>query len=644
MSSRWFIGLAWLVPASIACSIIDESPLAEPCPSVPVPVQLAVSLQGGVTATKANTATITEISETPDFRGISSLSLLPFGTEEAVTLESTSLSGWEVLGGISDDEDDVASPDGSNFHNGLIKNNHAHLFVGPGASLPVGTASALVYASAAQAQASSVQEYKHLNGSFALSGFNQTESAIDAEDIKFSPDPILTGNIPAAAQTIANALNAIAESAYYTQTYHYKRGGVWYETSTAVRWNESIGSSLLEEWYEDFTNKGQLLTGAGENVANMIGILYKRLNNYVFVDGTVFKHIVGAEEYTAYLSEDEIDENVLTYGAMYENLRIFLKGRIEELVSSGTLTVNESTGAASFNLPELRQYPVSLGLPAGSAVLRWNGNRFEPVTEGLDGIAAIDRFCYMPPLFYFTNTSVSTSTERDLYQQYTSAMPTWNSILSLYNSSKVVNPLTQAVALDLPLQYASGMLVATIKSSVAHLPDNDGDASTYCIPTGTKFPVTGIIVGGQFRQLFNFTPDPDASEEFYLYDNQITGVYLTTEQSEPLRTLVFPTPADEDIYFFMELRNDSGNSFYGAEGIIMPGSYFYLAGCLEKPSGEAAQSQVIAQDHYTTVHCVVNTLENAHVSIPELGDPQLLLGVQTRIDWIQSEGSYIVLD
>lgn len=643
MDLRRYIGFVWLIPAVWACSLIDEGPSAEPCVSAPVPVQLALSLEGGV-ATKANVATITEISETPDFRGISSLSLLPFATEGAVTLESTSLGGWAVLGGISSEEDDEATSDGSNFHNGLIKNNRAHLFVGPEAALPVGTASVLVYASAAQAQASNIQEYKHLNGSFVSSAEGLSDSAIDASAITFSPDPILTGSIPAAAQSIADALNAIAEGAYYTQSYHYRKGGVWYETSVAVRWNASIGSSLLAEWFVDFTNDGQLLTGAGENVANMIGGLYKRLNDYVFVDGTVYKHVAGAEQFTAYLTEEESEENVLTYGAMYNNLSAFLRDRIGALVTAGTITLNTTTGAASFNLPALRQYPVSLGLPAGSAVLRWNGNRFDPVTEGLDGIAAIDRFCYMPPLFYMSNTSLSTSTERDLYTQYTSAMPNWNSILSLYGPAKVVSSQTQAVALDEPLQYATGMLVATIKSNVAQLPDNDGDAYTYCTPSGTKFPVTGIIIGGQFRQLFNFTPDPSATEEYYLYDNLISGVYLTTEQSEPLRTLVFPTPADEDVYFFLELRNDSNVPFYGAEGIIMPGSYFYLAGCLDKPSELDNQDQVFMQDHYTTVHCVVNTLENAHVSIPELGDPQLLLGIQTSVDWVQSTGSYIVLD
>ena len=132
-----------------------------------------------------------------------------------------------------------------------------------------------------------------------------------------------------------------------------------------------------------------------------------------------------------------------------------------------------------------------------------------------------------------------------------------------------------------------------------------------------------------------------------MYDNQVSGVYLTTEESPQIRTLVFPTLVDKDIFFFLEFRNDSGSPFYGAEGIIMPGSHFYLAGKLEKPSAADQASgltSVIMQDHFTSVSCVVSTLENAHISVPELSNPQLALGVHTQTDWINSAASYIVLD
>lgn len=139
-----------------------------------------------------------------------------------------------------------------------------------------------------------------------------------------------------------------------------------------------------------------------------------------------------------------------------------------------------------------------------------------------------------------------------------------------------------------------------------------------------------------------------------MYDNQMPmdsyqkpTVFLTAEQSGEIRTLVFPTITDSDVYFFLEFRNDSGKPFTGAEGIIMPGSHFYLAGKLEKPSAtdkDKGLTSVVMPDHYTTVNCVVSTMKNAHISVPELGNPQLALGLQTETSWINSAASYIVLD
>ena len=197
------------------------------------------------------------------------------------------------------------------------------------------------------------------------------------------------------------------------------------------------------------------------------------------------------------------------------------------------------------------------------------------------------------------------------------------------------------------------MLVVTIKAGKQMLPDNDASALTYCLAEGKNFPVTGIIVGGQYRQKYDFTPDATTTE-YYMYDDQMPQdnnhkpkVFLTTEKSEEIRTLVFPTIIASDVYFFLEFRNDSGEPFTGAEGIIMPGSHFYLAGKLEKPSAtdiaEGLKS-VIMPDHFTTVNCVVSTMENAHISVPELGNPQLALGLQTETSWINSAASYIVLD
>ena len=344
----------------------------------------------------------------------------------------------------------------------------------------------------------------------------------------------------------------------------------------------------------------------------------------------------------------------LTYAIMYNRLRDILLARIQQLVDTDIISI-DTDGSVTFTNSGMNTYPEALGLPAGSAVLRWNGSRFVVVTEALDGVAPIDRYCYMPSLYFYSKSAISTSADTDIYHlyDYKGSSTNWNSVLSQYRSGKKITKRTASVAIDEPLQYGFGLLVVTIKAADKTLSDNDNSALTYCTAEGKNFPVTGIIVGGQYRQKYDFSPDATTTE-YYMYDKEMPKdsynkptVFLTTEKSEEIRTLVFPTVIDSDVYFFLEFRNDSDKSFHGAEGIIMPGSHFYLAGKLEKPSAadkaEGLKS-VIMPDHFTTVNCVVSTMENAHISVPELGNPQLALGLQTETGWIHSAASYIVLD
>ena len=282
------------------------------------------------------------------------------------------------------------------------------------------------------------------------------------------------------------------------------------------------------------------------------------------------------------------------------------------------------------------------GLPAGAAVLRWNGIRYVVVSESLDGIAAMDHYCYMPPLYYFVNTTISTSSNVDVAKWYTSETSSWDQIVGTYRQGKVVNEATRSVALDCPMQFAVAQLSATVKATASLLPDNDDDARTNCSVSGTNFPVTGILIGSQHQQTFDFVPVP-TSEEYYLYDNQFTGIYLTTTESPVFRSLVLPVPAGEDVYIFLELRNDSGATFTGAEGLILPGNYFYLAGKLDK-SEDPAFPQVFMSDHITTARFIISSFENAHVAVPEMSDPTLVMGVQTTVNWIMAASSYVVLD
>ena len=607
-----------------------------------VPVQFALSLEGSRSETKASTTIITELSNTAgtnsNFRGMENICCLPFSNQRAVLSGDVTNSKLRPLPAITSAVDEAAFS-GSAYHKGLVRNIRAHLYPNAYAFFPEGTASFLVYGQAVRVNGSSVQEEKHLNGSLIEAGVDAEAESLSVDDITFSPDPIYSGTISHLAISMADILTTIASAVSYTQVYYYYFNGAWREGHYSVNWNENLDEPSLKQYYRWFTGDGELMTGAGEGVEYMLTNLYGRITRFDADEEDLFYHVAGGVSYPAVLTEG--GDDTFTYAYLYNKLRDEILKRFTNLVNAQLLMIGTDNKVIFYN-PNMRTYPASLGLPSGAAVLRWNGIRYVVVTEGLDGIAPIDHYCYMPSLYYIGNTTLSTSGSIDMYDQYTSQKESWSQVLSAYRQGKVIRKITRSVAMDAPLQFAPGMLLATIRATASYLPDNDDDPRTNVPVNGTNFPVTGILIGSQHQQNFNFTP-VDGSSEYYLYDNKISGVYLTIAESKDFRTLVLPTPLDEDVLFFMELRNDSGTTFTGAEGLILPGSYFYLAGKLEK-SDDPAFPRIFMSDHCTTVNCTVSSLENAHVAVPEMGKSQLVMGVQCTLNWIMSASSYVVLD
>ena len=606
-----------------------------------IPVEFAFALQQQVRS-KANTALLPELNNTESFRGMEDIRVVPFGNTDGVGMDDLAVGAWRRMPSITSDWDHSAQPAASAFHSGLIYNNQAHFYPSDYASMPVGTAAALVYGKGYGSTLVATPAGKHNYGSIIESGWETQSITVNTADIRFSPEPIYSGAIPAAATELADLMNDIAEAATFTKTFYYKRNDEWCQGAVSVTWNEELTETVLRDYFEWFTNGGDLMPGSGRSVESMMSGLFYRLSLYYSVDDRPYKQLAGGREYATYMERNE--SQPLTWQILYNGLRDAILDRFHNM---NTVVIDTQHYTVSLrNAETLLEYPSNLGLPSGAAVLQWNGLRFIVASEGLDKVAPMDRFCYMPPLLYFVNTTISTSADSDIYKKYTEDALTWNAILSNYRQGKVVKRSTSAVALDSPLQYATGMLSATVQSSASSIPDKKGKMISV---SGINFPVTGIILGGQHTQKFNFMPVA-SSREYYLYDNQVSGIYLTQNKSASFRTLSLQTIDAQDIYFCLELRNNSGSAFTGADGVIYPGSNFYLAGKLVFQEGTDLSGQHVAfpavfmQDHVTKVDCIIPSLANALVAIPELDNPQLLIGVQTEMNWIMSTGSYVVLN
>lgn len=633
------IGHIILILTLLASAACTKQPSGGEVSAALVPVQIALRVgnsSGGV-ATKGNPSAITEMNQ--EFRGINSVTMVPFSTRGYVNRDDISLYHPFHLSDITPEFYQNAV-NGNIYVSGLVENNNARLYPKSEAYLPAGTASVLVYGRPPEVAAATTVDKKHLNGSLSSEGLGQMPTLRSASDITFSPDQIFGEGLPGEAAEIAGILNDIASGVTYTTQYWYSVNGIWNRGSVTVSWNEAIGDVWLKELFRWFTNGGSLSTGAGHNVEYMISRLYRILKDeYNSSGGARYEHSTASNVYTA--MKEEGGTTPMTWSDLYNGIKNEIVTRIEALDNTDlNIAANHSV---TFSKSTLRTYPAVYGLPEGAAIVRWNGICFEAVSETLDGVAPLSQYCYPPDLWYFVNTTISTSTkEKD--ELYTSANPSWkDDILSEYRNGKVLHSDTKAAALDSSLQYSCAMLVTTVRASAEQLDDADGLYSTQVSLGTVNLPVTGVIVGSQVDLNFDFTPF--GSTEYYLYDNCISGVYLkkAEQASAPaFKTLVSQTPDNEPVYFCLELRNDSGAAFTGADGLVLPGSNFYLVGAIELP-GDDSYTRVFERDHTTTINCLVSSLADARTAVPDLEHPHLSVGLQVNPNWKESTPSSLIM-
>lgn len=613
-----------------------------------VPVQLAVSVGMNPVSTKGDASRITEMKKV--FRGMTNVTLVPFDVRRHVEGDDVSIFHPCYLGGISPDfESSALEEDGRTLINGLVSNINAHVYSNADVNLPAGTSAVLAYGYPKDAgEMLNDIQLKHLNGALAVSGLAPQTALRSASDISFAPVPIYPDGLPPESQSIVRILNYLMSGASTTLTFWYYKLDAWVEEQVSVSWNESIGDTRLKEWFLWMTNNGHLTSSAAGNVEYMLTYIYDLLQDYngsSEINNREYKFVSGGQSYIAYKREN--GDDALTYADIYNALRDELLNRFSLLQEYNDLVL-ESTGNNSyfvrFHDDNIRVYPGSYGLPDGAAVIKWNGVEWTAVSEVLDGVAPVSSYCYPPKLWYYANTLLSTATKEN-EEVYTSAKASWsNVILNSFTKGKVIQSSTKSVALDDPLEYSCGMLVATVQATANYLRDASGDTDKYVHVTESNMPVTGVIIGSQRSLCFDFSP-MSTGNEYFLYDNCIDGVYLynPTSSAPEFRTLVSETPEGGPVYFSLELRNNTGVKFTGADGVVLPGAKFYLLGIIEPPGSGSAFKSVFQRDYSTSISCKVTSLKEARTAVPDLEHPQLSMGVQVDVNWKLSQPEDFVL-
>lgn len=295
----------------------------------------------------------------------------------------------------------------------------------------------------------------------------------------------------------------------------------------------------------------------------------------------------------------------------------------------------------TYRTTSLAQYPAGIGLPDGAVQVAWNTDHFEYTSDvDYDGgtsmnVSGLDKYVYPASLYYWDNTSLKISTELESGNY---GAKDWSSIITdLYTEGWAVTASTQSVALAKAINYAVGRLDVYAAFAAGEIYDaNPSGQQPVRIPD-EGFTLTGVLIGGQKNVGWNFTPLTTDNTEKTIYDVAVDAGAAGTEgvtRTSGLknRTLVLETAGNggEKVNFALEFTNNSGQAFYGKDGLVPVGGKFYLVGQL---NADGSHAKVFEKDHYTKATVTINSLKNAYNCIPDLRSPKLELGLSVDLTW-----------
>ena len=446
--------------------------------------------------------------------------------------------------------------------------------------------------------------------------------SVTAGDLSFELETIYNENliIPVEAQAIADYLTNIANTPGWKDVDNGKLHTLYNS------YINSVGSGTYG-----------VIAGSAANVKAYVNELYQQLNAQDFGEGSTPQAIA-----------TDIQSRILytDLTSQYEDFKI----------------VNDNNKVASLGSDIYDEYPSNKNLPDGAAVLQWgkkSDNTFGFIpqiqTTNTANVSSMNRYTYPAELYYYGNSLIKTSDDEVPWTKYRD-ITTWQEVVNLYKSNSVVSSNTKAVAIVDPMQYAVARLQGTVLADVNPLPT--GEPNVTVTVGNTTFPVTGLIVSGQYPVNFDFTPKLDgASEdnEHFVYDSYLGSdqLYLTTTKSPDFYTLVMQTHDYEDVTIILELENNSDNDFKGESGIVYRGTKFYLAGKVElsaltdddKDGVDAdAQNRVFTQDHTTKISMKVKSLAKAYNVMPNIQSGRLEVGIEINLKWAQATPQTIVFE
>lgn len=339
-------------------------------------------------------------------------------------------------------------------------------------------------------------------------------------------------------------------------------------------------------------------------------------------------------------------------------------GEIATIDADGLLkTLVKNIDVALTTLGDGNTFPADLNLPDGAVGVNYD----EPsktwkftssVTMKSENINYAN-ITYPASLDYFVSSpakardDASTGISDGIWpakNEWTKDNATWT------NWGDEVKNTTRTIALKKAIQYGVANLKLTIKANANTLLDNAKDkkgqvADQNVDVTNNKLVMTGVLIGGQPTQVeWNYEPKTGNAFDLTIYDKKMNGATPTTENgiyvpvntpSNANYTLVLDNnnATTKAIYVAVELVNNTGIDFYGADGMVPAGGKFYLIGKLnpEAATGVTGKddnvNRVFLKDYTTKANLTIKDLKNAYNVIPDLRSTAISVGLAVNLEW-----------
>lgn len=505
------------------------------------------------------------------FRGMSNIRLVPFELGSNPSTVTEPLTGSESLYYNAIELGAIGSSDLTSTAKYKVYND---------VELPIGVNAFLFYGEATDKSGDASDK---TNGALVPSYSTQgLEAGKTLADVHFDLKGILVGDD---YQTTQTGLLAILDGIAKT-----------------TGWKDATGT--LKPYYDSFTG---MKAGSANNILLAVQDLYNAVKGDVLTD-----------------------EN---------GLKAKIATKIEEYFTPSGSSVPYTL---TYKTTSLAAYPFGIGLPDGAVQVAWSTDHFV-YTSNVDydggtsmNVSGLDKYVYPASLYYWDNTSLKTSTE---LKSGNYGANDWSTIINTLYSEWAVTASTQSVALAKAINYAVGRLDVYAAFAAGEIYDaNPSGQQPVRIPDG-GFTLTGVLIGGQKNVGWNFTPLTTDNTEKTIYDAAVDAGAAGTEgvtRTSGLknRTLVLETAGKggEKVNFALEFTNNSGQAFYGKDGLVPAGGKFYLVGQL---SADGSHAKVFEKDHYTKATVTINSLKNAYNCIPDLRSPKLELGLSVDLTWVE---------